>query len=169
MSNLVLAERYELKVPASIKDNTWKSDGQKELKAKKKLISRNFALSRIESGKMYDQKGKEIENIRSNNELYIIYEEETVEVMKQRDKNIIKNAEKAKKEKMGMSDLVDAVVNKSEKPKAKKKEASKKVESNDTKSVDDMDKDELKKYCDDNELKYHHKAGKEKLLEIIKS
>ena len=57
MSNLVLAEKWELKVPVGIKAGTWKTDGHKELSVSKKLVSRNYALSRIEAGKMYDDKG----------------------------------------------------------------------------------------------------------------
>ena len=61
---------------------------------------------------MYDGSGNLIKNVRSNNELYILFEAETAELMKVREKNIILNAEKDRKAKLGMSDLVDAVTNK---------------------------------------------------------
>ena len=147
MSNLVLAEKWELKVPVGIKAGTWKEDGHKELKVSKKLVSRNFALSRIEAGKMYDGKGNLIKNIRSNNELYILFEEETKVKMKTREENIIKNAEKERKSKMDMSDLVDAV-------KRTPKEANSEL-------------DRLRKLCDDKDIKYHHAAKESKLQELL--
>lgn len=157
MSNLVLAEKWELKVPVGIKAGTWKSDGDKKLKISKKLISRHFALSRIEAGKMYDDKGELIKNIRSNNELYILFEDETKEIMKTREKNIIENAEKERKNKMGMSDLVDAV---NRTPEKLTKKSNKVVESN-------TELDRLRVLCDEKGIKYHHAAKESKLNELL--
>lgn len=150
MSNLVLVEKWELKVPKSISKGTWDKEGQKELKHGKKLVNRDYVLAR---------------NKVDNNELYILFEDETKELMKVRDQNIIANAEKERKAKMGTSELVDAILN-GKKP--KEKAPKEKVEPTLT-DFDSMNVEQLKKYCDDNGIKYHHKAGKEKLLEIIKS
>lgn len=157
MSNLVLAEKWELKVPVGIKAGTWKTDGHKELKVSKKLVSRHYVLSRIEAGKMYNEKGNLIENVRSNNELYKLFEDETKELMKVREENIIKNAEKDRKNKMGMSDLVDAV-NKT--PEKLIKKPKKVVESN-------SELDRLRVLCDEEGIKYHHAAKESKLKELL--
>ena len=95
-STLVLAERWELLTPLrGTKSKEYDPKGQKELKAKKKLVSREFA---------------EYRNTIKNNEIYVLFEDETIELMELREQNIIDNAEKDRKSKLDINDLVDAIV-----------------------------------------------------------
>jgi hypothetical protein len=205
-SKLVYAERYELEVNAgSKKVGNFSTTGQRKL-TKKGLVDRIFVTQRIAVGIIYKD-GKAIEGIRSNNELYVIDEEKTAELMKLRDENVIKNAEKAKKENLGQSDLVDAIKNlgvaqpatggapdqtvEIDELKAKNKkleESAKKQKEVAIKPVTDveigeadndkvieiyipdyskMSVDQLRKICDDKNIKYHHKALEGRLIELI--
>ena len=141
---MVVATKYILSTPLSLKKGTWKNDGSKK-EIHTKIVPREFVEER---------------NSHNNNEVYVIDEDATKKMLAQREDNIKKNAENKKKESLTTADLIDAIV----KP---KKESKKKVEKVDSK-FDSMDLDELKQYCQDNDIKYHHKAGKEKLIELIK-
>lgn len=181
-SQMVLAEKYELQVriPGT---SQYQKDGQRRLVHEKKLVPRAWAEQR---------------NQHSNNELYVLFEEETDALMKQRQANIKNNAIKEAKSKMSMGDLIDVVAGKSTTPveaaiesdelvekdkkiaeleaklKAAKEESKPEPEVSEPvdeptgqPDFDGMEVPELQKYCDDNGIKYHHKAGKEKLIEII--
>jgi len=159
-SYLVLAEKYELRVKIPGKSGAYKVEGEKDLKHGKRLIKRSFVESR---------------NAVPNNELYVLFEEETEKLMKKREQNIIDNQEKDRKSKMSTSDLVEAIAgkvlpsNSADMPSGTLHvDGNFKATSNGV-DFDSMDIDQLKKHCDDNGIKYHHAAGINKLLEIIKS
>ena len=153
---MVVATKYKLTQPLSINAGTWNKDGAKE-EVHTKIVPRAFVEDR---------------NYHNNNELYIIDEAATDEMMEQRELNIIENAKKAKREKMSTSDLIDAIVgSKEDKPKKEKK--VKEV----AKTIDVMDVDTpnigwtleaLQTYCRDNDIKHHHANKEAKLLELIK-
>lgn len=155
MSNqslMVVAEKYELevKIPG---EQGYQVKGQKRLVHGKKLVPRAWVEDR---------------NSHPNNELYVIYEDDTAELMKVREQNILDNAEKAKRASTSMADLVDAVAEKAAKPK-KEKVKPVVVEPKEGEPKEDWTPTELKAYCDENNIEYHHKAGKPKLLELIKN
>lgn len=170
MSNLVLAKKWELLISTPVGDakqgiRKYDRNGQKVLKHDKRLVDRDFAMTR-----------NEIEN----NEYYELFEEETKELMKQRELNIQKQQEDKKKSELGMSDLIAALsgkVNieqpKEVKPKPQPEKEVEKVKVEAVESVkeeidfDSMNEDELKEYCNKKGIEFHHKAGKSKLLELI--
>lgn len=172
MSNLVLAERWELKVPVGIKAGTWKVGGDKKLIMKKKLVSRDYVKSRLKAGEMKDKNGDVIQGVRSNNELYILHEDETEKLMEQREKNIKAQAEAARKKNIGMSDLVDAISKQAPTTNSVEKTTENKDERTDIPSdspnpYEDKSVDELKAICDEKGLTYHPRSGVKKLIEII--
>ena len=103
-SKLVWAIRYELTTIKSVKHGLF-STKNKELK-KASLVDRTYVKDRMRSGAIYKD-GNIVDDQRSNNEFYIIDEVKTSELMEQREKNIVLNAEKANKEALGQSDVID--------------------------------------------------------------
>jgi len=215
-SQMVLAEKYELEVKLKGKEG-YQIDGQKRLLHEKKLVPRQWAEDR---------------NEHPNNEYYVVFEEETAELMKQREANIQENAEKESRKNVTMADLVDVVANGGKPVKAKileavpdvsKEELSKKDaeieelkrklaekesegkrpepseekrpepseekrpepseektervpdekpketenESSDDKPSIEWEEERLREYCAEKGYKFHHKAGAEKLMEVI--
>ena len=136
---MVMAKKYELQV--KIQGSTaYQKDGQRKLIHDNKFIQRWWVEER---------------NKHENNELYVVDEEATEAAYELQAKNIEENAEKAKRSKVSMADLVDSVVTgMSKKEKSEEPDETWKVK-------------ELKEYCDENEISYHHKAGKAKLIECI--
>ena len=160
-SIMVVASKYLLEVKIAGK-TAYKKDGQK---------------TELHGPKMLTREWVEMRNSQENNELYIIDEEATEVAMAQREENIILNAARDKKSKMSMADLIDAVATKSEKPKKTSKKSSKKeeveeeVETPVDETMDELEEysvEELQHYCTTHGIKFHHKAGKEKLIELIK-
>jgi hypothetical protein len=157
---MVVADKYKLTQPLSINAGTWKKDGVKE-HIHRKIVTRDFVENR---------------NSHTNNELYIIDEEATLEMIEQREKNIILNAEKSRKEKMTTSDLVEAIIG-NQKPKVKKPKAEKTVKVEDDKKPNielpegepniEWSIGQIQSYCKVNNIKFHHMAKAEKLLELI--
>jgi len=147
-SHNVLAIKWRLLVPISIKDGTFKQDGAKEMIHDKKLVNRHFASQRNEI---------------QNNEFYEFLEEETTELMKIREGNILKNAEIRKKESLGISDLATAVIELA-KPKVKAV-----VELPEGEPNEDWNKAQLILFCEENDIEHKKTFGAEKLLELIKS
>jgi len=162
MSKLVLVEKYQLKVPIpGSKGQKYDKNGQKELIHGKRLVDRIFVEHR---------------NSQDNNELYILFEEETKELMDKREQNIKNNAVLKAKENVGMADLVDALrgnpAPKEEETAPPKKETALPPPSPEpdqgagvqTNSYEGKTVDELKKLCDEKGIEYHHKAGTSKLI-----
>lgn len=97
MSNqslMVVATKYQLKVPISLKTGTWDKKGAKEKMGKAKILTREFVEQR---------------NSHDNNEIYVIDEKATDKMVKDREVQILKNKEKAKRDNMTTADLVEAV------------------------------------------------------------
>ena len=92
-SIMVVATKFRLKVPIAGSGGQYDKKGQKEDMGTK-IVPRQFVEER---------------NSHDNNELYVIDEKKTEKLMKEREENIKLNAEKAKKEKTSLADLVDAV------------------------------------------------------------
>jgi len=95
MSNesiMVVATKYLLKNPISLKSGTWDEKGHKE-EIRTSIVSRHFVNER---------------NSHKNNEIYVIDEEATAEMLIKRDGQIKANQAKAKRDKMSTADLVDA-------------------------------------------------------------
>ena len=165
-----MASKYELEV--KMKGSTaYQKDGQKRLVHDNKFLPRWWVEDR---------------NMHENNELYLIDEEATEEAYKLREQSIKDNELKKKKESVTMADLVgvvaEAVSDKPKKKKAKKvvlaeddSETDLKdepVETNDSETIEELEDysvEELQHYCSVHGIKYHHKAGKSKLLELIKN
>lgn len=159
-STMVWATKYQLKTPKSIQQGTFDPNGQKEEQGSR-LLPRDWVEDR---------------NSQENNELYVVDEEYTAQLMKQREQNIIDNAEKAKFDNVGTADLVKAIAGltgaaKSE-PEVKKPEPKKVAEPV---SIDPyeaelkaMEKAELQQICINTKVEgYHHAMGEEKLIELI--
>lgn len=144
-SSMVWATKYQLLSPLSLKDGKWDKNGaKKELKSG--LVSRQFVEDR---------------NSHDNNELYVIDEEKTAELMKQREVNSKLNVEKAKREQVGFADLVEGLTKAVAKPLNTNSKSSEPDESWTAK--------ELKEYCKDNNISFRGNPGKDKLLELINS
>jgi bisphosphoglycerate-dependent phosphoglycerate mutase len=138
MSQMILAEQYKLLVPVSAKKGIYKQDGPKELVASKKLVKRHYA---------------EQQNKQPNNTFYIFFEEETKELMKEREVSIAKQAEDKKKESVTMADLVTTV--------------AKAVAPND--EFEGKTLEDLRAMCDERDIEYYKTAGVSKLKELLKS
>lgn len=96
-SIMVVASKYELKVRDTKKGKgAYDVDGQKEKKHGDKIVPRAWVEAR---------------NEQLNNEHYIINEEATAEMVEERAKNVVKNAQKAKREQATTADLIDAIAN----------------------------------------------------------
>lgn len=155
MSTHVVATKYRLLEAVSLKENKYNVNGSKE-NLGTKIVPRQYVEDR---------------NSQVNNELYIIDEDATVEMLKKREQSIIENNAKAEKEKVSNADIVTALVNKIsgnkevEKPKKVEKEAKKEVESNDEYAK--YSTDDLKKQLESKGIEYHHKAGRSKLIELL--
>lgn len=176
---LVSATKYRLKVAKSIIEGTWEKDGQRE-KIHTKVLARKFVEDR---------------NAHDNNEHYVIDEKKSIELTEEREKNIIKNAAQAKREKMTMADLVETIANKQvpaqpaaevpaapiapEAPKANEtpadteKKETPVIELNVTDNGDgetlfkDMSEDQIRHYSSHKGINQHHLAGKESMIEKI--
>ena len=147
-STLVWATLYQLKTYDVLKDGTWKVNGTRE-DLGSKLVSRQH-VEKFNHG----LKGE----VHLRNKMYVTDEAKTKELMKDREVSIQAQAVVKKKEQVGQSDMVDAILNLASnkggaQPKAKK--------------VEDMDVKELKVYCINNDIDFHHASGKAKLLENI--
>lgn len=92
--DMVVAKKYQLLVPKSIKDGTWDLNGSKKLIHDNKILPRFYVEQR---------------NDFNNNELYVIDEVATAEMLEKREENIKKQAEQKKRENITMADLVDTV------------------------------------------------------------
>ncbi len=155
MSNntqMVVASRYELEARDTRKDSPWdyQQDGQKKLLQEDKFLKRSYVEER---------------NSQNNNELYIIDEEKTKEYYKIREKSIIANKDKKDRSNIGMDDLIQVVA----KTAVNNTNSGNRV----AESYPDGDPDktwslsELKLFCKDNNIKFHHKNKEDKLLELI--
>jgi hypothetical protein len=141
-SLMVVAKKYKLLTPISIVAGTFDKKGQKEF-VHKKIVPRQFVEDR---------------NSHNNNELYVIDEEATKEMILMREEELKKNEIKKAKENVSMSDLVTAIAGNSESQSYPDDEPNK-----------DWTVKQLKAYCKDNGIKFHHKAKEAKLLELINS
>jgi hypothetical protein len=96
MSNslMVVVNKYELQV--RLAGGKYQEDGQKKL---------------LQEGKVVPREWVEYRNSQNNNELYVIDEEATAELEKQRELNIKEAQAKAAKDNVSQADLVDALVN----------------------------------------------------------
>jgi len=90
---MVVATKYQLKNPISLKSGTWDEKGHKE-EIRTSIVPRAFVEER---------------NSHKNNEIYVIDEEATAEMLIKREEQIKLNEIKAKREKMSTADLVEAV------------------------------------------------------------
>ena len=139
-STMVWATKYRLLSPKSIKDGTWREDGAKE-ELYSKLVPRAFVEDR---------------NSHQNNELYVIDEEKTIELMEDRENSVKENAIKKQKENATTADLIDAIAGK--------------LTKDDTKSTEPDESwtaKELKTYCKDNDISFRGNPSKKTLLELI--
>ena len=91
MSNIVIASKYKL---LTRRNGSYDKDGTKELEQKDKVLNRSYVENR---------------NEHDNNELYVIDEEKTKEILKLREVEIEENSIKRKKESLGQSDLIDVM------------------------------------------------------------
>ncbi len=107
-TQMVWAKKWKLLTPQSIKDGTFKINGQKEEGHDWKLVARQFVEDR-NSFLARDKTGRVIEGVKLNNEWYEIDEDKTAELMKVREEKIKEQAEKRQKERIGQSDLVDGI------------------------------------------------------------
>jgi len=155
---MVVATKYLLKVPKSVKEGTWDKNGYKE-EIHTKIIPRAFVNER---------------NSHDNNELYIIDEEATDKMMETREKNILAKAEKNKREAVSTADLVDAIAGRVapvENPVNIVTGNNGPVEGaivpGKLKRFEDMDEKELRQYSLNNSIKQHPKAGAKKMVEVI--
>jgi len=157
-SLMVVATKYKLLASDSILQGTFKKDGPKE-KIHTKNILRKFVEDR---------------NTHNNNELYIIDEEATAEMLKARDKKIIENVAKKKLAKTSTADLVEAIHSIGSKttpepvtaPVAPVATVNAITGHNETLFAD-MTEGQLKQYSVDNSITQHHLAKKDGLIKAI--
>ena len=171
--------RYSNKTPKSDLIKMWNDEGMFESRGSS-LQKRSWVLER---------------NSQTNNEHYKIDEEESARLMEIREGNLLSNAKKKKDETVSMSDLVNVLggLAGNSQPKEEPKKTVKKVakaiespivtdnpeipqipqsESNELSgsiNLESMSLEELKDYCKDNGIKYHHAAKEGKLIELIKA
>ena len=148
-SYLVWAERYELMVKIQGKTE-YDPNGQKRLVMKGKLVKRSYVEAR---------------NAQKNNELYIIDEEKTTELLKERAKNIEAQAEAKKRENVSMADLVDAVVDST----AKSRQPDPVAAYPEGEPNEDWTQGQLKQYCKDNGIKFKGNPKASTLLKVIEA
>lgn len=119
MSHLVVVNKYKLKVKKPGQTG-YEIDGQRDKVAENIAVSRAFVEAR---------------NSQSNNEYYEIDEEATKEYLVKREACIKLKAELKKKESIGQSDMVDAVISlgKAVKSSRVEEEKPKKAKSKETK------------------------------------
>lgn len=126
--------------------------------------------------KLVPRQWVEDRNVQDNNEYYVIDEERSKGIPEAREANAIKNAERIKRKEVSQGDMVEALAaaikgSSQEKPKVTKPKPSpkKEVEKNNQEGIDlaAASIDDMKAYCDDNGIEYHHKAGHGKLIELI--
>lgn len=141
-SAMVWATKYKLLSPISLKDGKWDKSGAKE-EVHSKLMPRAFVEDR---------------NAHDNNELYVIDEERTAELMKQREQSIVENNERAKRESLTQADLIEAIAGGIKSKEVKSSEPS-----------ESWSVKELKDYCKENEISFKGNPGKDKLLQLIYS
>jgi hypothetical protein len=162
-SVMVWATKYQLLVPKSIKEGVYDENGPKE-KIHSKLVTRAFVEDR---------------NSQSNNELYIIDEKKTAELMKERDANVIANAKQKQRESLTQADLIDAMVTAVSGKAPVQPEPTKEVEQvieepvkeevTDGQRFENMTLEELQAYCDEKGIEYHHAMKEGRLIEVIKN
>lgn len=150
---MVMASKYELEV--KVKGGTaYQKDGQKTLVHNNKFMPRWWVEDR---------------NSHDNNEHYVIDEEATKDAYVQREKNMKENQLKAKRENVSMADLVgvvaEAVADKPKK-KAKKIEVIKDIEDDNEELSIDAQIAHVQQELKEKGIKFHHKAGLEKLNEL---
>lgn len=92
---MVVASKWRLQVAISAKHGEYDKDGQKKQLKSRIVIPRAKAMQ---------------DNEAKNNILWIIDEEATKEFYAQREKNINRKAEEARRANVGNADLVDAIV-----------------------------------------------------------
>jgi hypothetical protein len=141
-SIMVVAKKYILEVrKATDKGETYQVDGQKKLVQDNVVCQRSWIMSR---------------NATDNNELYVIDEEATAELQLDIEARRAKNLEDRQMKNVGIPELVKAL-NPTKEVKAKRE----------GEPDEDWDTSELKQYCEDNNISFHHKNGRVKLLELI--
>ena len=106
---MVVATKYRLTNPISIKSGTWDKKGAK-VEVHTKIVQRSFVESR---------------NEHDNQELYVIDEDATDKMMVTREDNILKNAAKEKRDSATTADLIESIAGAVS---AKKETPAKKVE-----------------------------------------
>lgn len=164
---MVWARKYQLLIPSQRQKGVYSTEENSKKLIYQKLVPRSYVEDR---------------NSHPNNELYEIDEEKTSQLMKERENNIIDNAEKAKLENVGMHDLIRAIgANQSTSPTITAKEVKKTpIETIVKDEVDEvessMDDDlsgktllELQQICTNKKIRSHHKAKEPKLIELIKN
>lgn len=154
-SLMVVATKYKLLAPESILQGTFKKDGPKEM-VHKKTVLRKFVEDR---------------NSHNNNELYIIDEEATAEMLILREKNIVENVAKKKREKTSTSDLVEAihllVPKDASAPVSQPVATANDITGHNGTLFVDMTEGELRQYSVDNGIEQHHKAKEKGLIKVI--
>lgn len=138
-SVMVWATKYKLLSPISLKDGKWDKSGAKQ-EIHSKLMPRAFVEDR---------------NSHDNNEIYVIDEVKTAELMKQREISIAENQERAKRESLTQADLIEAIA-------GGLKNNSKSSDPDDT-----WTPAELKDYCKKNSIPFKGNPSKVKLLDLI--
>lgn len=141
-SQMVVATKYKLTNPISLKSGTWDKEGSKQ-KVRTSVLLRSYVEDR---------------NTHDNNELYVIDEEATLEMLKQREISIKENIKRDKRNKASFADLVEAVAT----PKESVKKQTK-VEEDDSDEIE-----ALKVELNEKGIKFHHKSGINKLRELNK-
>lgn len=153
-SQMVVATKYRLLEPQSLKDGSYNVNGSKK-DLGTKVVLRSFVEER---------------NSQKNNELYVINEVATVKFYEQREKNIEDNKAREQKEKVSNADLVDALVKnisaKSE-SKPKKEEKPKEEKKEEISSFSELSNEEIQEQLKAKGVEFHHKAGRSKLIELL--
>jgi len=143
---MVVAAKYRLTEFVSIQQGTYKQDGSRELIFAKKIVPRAYV---------------EEQNAQQNNVLWIIDEEATLEMIQERERNIVENAKRAEREKLTTADLIEAIAKGNTKAVQVKEEVVKSETPDNTWS-----KEELQQYLDENDISYSPRHGKAKLIEL---
>ena len=146
-SLMVVATKYILEVPIPGSNGAYKKDGQKK-EISTKVVPRAYV----------EDRNKDI-----NNELYIIDIEATENMIAMRNENVKESVGDGKK-KVTKADLFKKAT---KKPKKEVKVKDEIVEVDESFYNEDTPIEDLQAYCDKNDIKYHHKAGVAKLLELI--
>lgn len=143
MNEMVVATKYQLLVPKSIKHGTWDVEGQK----KAVIIDAQIPRYMVEDA-----------NNRDNNVLWVIDEEKTAALEGIKAEKLKTKQINDQKTKVGAGALVDAmlekITGKENKTKVPSEHANKSVE-------------EIRAILDERGIEYHHKSGKAALLKLL--